>query len=239
MNRVVLNSIFAAGVLAVGFGFSLESADAAIIVSSAVGGAPTGVIYVNFDNLPLGNAGGTSGGVGVSYSPDGETAVGASSGRYAAPYISNGNGALFGTIDGPDETHYLTTGIGSVTLSLPDSEKYIGLLWGSVDDYNTLSLYSGGVGGTLVGTVTGDNVTISPTGDQGVNGTYYVNINSDDAFDTVVASSTQYAFEFDNVAFNPERIIHQDRVPEPASLAMFAVGVAGLGRLRRKKRPAI
>ena len=44
-------------------------------------------------------------------------------------------------INGPDTTTYLTTGIGSVTLTLPGPEKYFGLLWGSVDTYNTLSFY--------------------------------------------------------------------------------------------------
>ena len=138
---------------------------------------------------------------------------------YAAPYLSNNNGTLFGDPNnGPDGTTYLSTGIGSVTLSLPGEEKYVGLLWGSVDSYNSLSLYNGS---TLVGTVTGSDVTASANGDQGVNGTYYVNITSTDSFNTVVATSTQYAFEFDNVAFNPTS------VPEPSSFALAFIGLMG------------
>ena len=90
---------------------------------------------------------------------------GSQSGLYAAPYLSNGNGTLFGDPNnGPDTTTYLTTGVGSVTLTLPGQEKYAGLLWGSVDAYNTLSFYNGA---TLVGTATGTDVTASANGDQG------------------------------------------------------------------------
>ncbi len=233
MNRAASNSLLAVA-FSLGLAVSVQSTAAAAVLTAAVGGAPTGVIYVNFDGLPLGNAGGNSDGIGVSYSPDAETAAGAVSGRYAAPFISNGNGALFGAADGADATRYLTTGIGSVTLTLPGPEKYIGLLWGSVDSYNTLSLYDGV---TLVASFTGNDVMLGPTGDQGVNGTYYVNINSDVAFDTVVASSTQYAFEFDNVAYNrnlvTDNVVH---APEPASLAIFGAGFFGLGALRRRRQ---
>ena len=117
-----------------------NEARASFTIDALVGGAPTGVSYVNFDNLPLGPCAGTSGGIGVSYSGTGQAVQGSSSGVYAAPFLSNSNGALFGdpTVSGPDATTYLTTGIGSVSLSLPGPEKYLGLLWGSVDSYNSL-----------------------------------------------------------------------------------------------------
>src|ERR1039458_1015365 len=41
---------------------------ATLTVTSSVGGAPTGISYVNFDNLTLGSGGGTSVGVTVSRS---------------------------------------------------------------------------------------------------------------------------------------------------------------------------
>ena len=142
---------------------------------------------------------------------------------------------------GVDLTPYLTTGsTGAVagattTLQLPGLEKYFEILWGSVDNYNTLSFYNGA---TLVGAITGSDVTGSPNGDQGVNGTLYVNITATGgtAFDRVVAASSQYAFEFDNVAFN--RSIPIDRsipAPEPFSLSIMGTGLLGLilGRRRR------
>ena len=204
-------------------------ARAGITVNALVGGAPTGVNYVNFDDLTVGNSGGTSGGINVSFGTDGQTVLGSSSGLYAAPYLSGGNGVPFGDPnDGPDQTKYLTTGKGSVTLDLPGQEHYVGLLWGSVDNYNSLSLYNGA---TLIGTITGTDVTASADGNQGALGTFYVNITSTDSFDKVVATSSSYAFEFDNVSYNPTA------VPEPSSFALALIG--GLGvityKLRRRK----
>ncbi len=204
---------------------------AGIVVDASVGGAPTGVNYVNFDGLPLGAAGGISDGVTVSFGGTGQAVQGSQSGLFAAPYLSNGNGALFGDPNnGPDTTTYLSTGTGSVTLALPGQEKYLGLLWGSVDNYNSLSLYNGA---TLVGTVTGTDVTSSANGDQGMFGTFYANITSTASFDRVVALSSSYAFEFDNVAYNPSA------VPEPSSLVLMLCGTVGLVTYKRTRRKGL
>jgi hypothetical protein len=206
-----------------------HSASAGLIVNSAVGGAPTGAHYVNFDNLALGNAGGTSGGIGVAFtSGDGRAVQGALAGRYAAPFLSGGNGTLFGDpANGPDTTTYLSTGIGTITLTLPGPEKYFGLLWGSVDGYNSLELFNGA---SLVGTVTGTDVTAGANGNQGASGTFYVNIADDLAFNKVKLVSTQYAFEFDNVAYGTTAAI-----PEPGTMAIFGAGLLAFGWLARRK----
>lgn len=221
------------GVLAIAILSALavaNEASAALTINSLVGGAAAGTNYANFDNLPSGPAGGSSGGITVTFNPDGKAVQGAASGLYAPPVLSNGNGAPFGNpLDGVDTTTYLTTGLGSITMQLPGLEMYLGLLWGSVDAYNTLKLYNGA---TLVGTVTGVDVNAAANGDQGVNGTFYVNIISDLAFDKVVAESSRYAFEIDNVAYSETL-----PVPEPASMAIFLAGLIGavvLGRRRQK-----
>ncbi len=232
MAHKLLRTSVATGVLSLLFLGMSPAARAGIIISASVGGAPTGVNYANFDNLPLNNTGGVSNGVTVSFGGDAQAVQGSSSGVFAAPYLSSGNGTLFGDPNnGPDTTTYLTTGIGSVTLNLPGEEMYIGLLWGSVDAYNTLSLYDGA---NLVGTITGTDVTSNANGDQGEFGTYYVNINSTtDSFDRVVATSSSYAFEFDNVAFNPTA------VPEPSSFILMFVGAMGLVTYKQLRRKAL
>jgi hypothetical protein len=229
MVHSVLRTSAAVGALSLCLVGMSSTARAGITIDASVGGAPTGVNYANFDTLPLGSTGGTSNGITVSFTGDAQAVQGSLANVYAAPYLSNGNGSPFGdTSNGPDATTFLSTGIGSVTLSLPGQEMYIGLLWGSVDSYNSLSLYNDS---TLVGTITGTDVTSNASGDQGVNGTYYVNITSTGSFNEVVASSSQYAFEFDNVAYNPSA------VPEPSAFVLAGIAtIGGLGVWVRRRR---
>lgn len=220
-----LQALLATGVVAVGLCLAATTANAdPISISSVVGGVPSGNNYENFDALALGDTGGPTGsGITVNFGNDGQAVQGSVSGQYAAPYLSNNNGTLFGNPnDGQNATTYLTTGVGSVTLLFPALEQYMGLLWGSVDLYNTLSFYNGA---TLIGTITGGDVNASANGDQGAQGTYYVNINSILGFDRVVATSSSYAFEFDNVAFNERRV----GVPEPGIAGLFMLGLLLLG----------
>ncbi len=203
---------------------------ATITVSASVGGAATGTILDNLNWLTAGSSSGGTGssGISVAFTSDGKAVTGSLSGEYAAPYLSGGNGTGFGNGDGVDTTTYVTTGLGAVTLTMPGDELYFGLLWGSVDTYNTLSFYDGN---TLMGSVSGSDVLASPNGNQGEAGTVYVNLGFDSPFNKVVASSSQYAFEFDNVAFSPT-----DPVPEPGSLLLLGTGLIGLGRVWRKRR---
>jgi hypothetical protein len=207
------------------------------IISSSVGGAPTGVTYANFDNLQINGVngapdsnGGNShtmptniGNVGVVFAGNDAGAAQGTTSTNAAPFISGMNGALFGDNENnvADSTTYLTTGTGTVTLNLPGQEMYIGLLWGSVDTYNTLTFFENG---NSVGSITGAQVLNSPTGDQGLNGTVYVNINSSMQFNSVQASSSSNAFEFDNVAFNATPVM----VPEPSTFVVAVVGALGM-----------
>jgi hypothetical protein len=236
----VLKSLLLAGtVLAFA---AAGAAHAALSVSGSVGGAPTGVVLDNLNWLTLGTAGGLSpqSGITVSFAGGGKAVQGSVGGQYAAPFLSGGNGTGFGDPigtnqpNGVDTTTYATTAAGgsSVTILLPGNGGagylYFGLLWGSVDAYNTLSFYNGA---TLVGSITGSAVTASPNGNQGVNGTLYVNVTSTTPFDRVVATSSAFAFEFDNIAFN-----QTVPVPAPAALGLFGMGLAGLALAARRRR---
>ena len=238
MARISRNRHLGAGVFILCATCASSARGGGLIISSVVGGAPTGVNYVNYDNLAPGSAGGTSGGVGVSFDGSAGAVTGSLPNVYAAPFLSNHNGALFGdaTVAGPDSTVFLTTGTGSVTLTLPGPEKYVGLLWGSVDTFNSLSFYD--ASNNLIGTITGTDVTASANGDQGASGTFYVNINSTESFVSVVASSPYFAFEFDNFAFNPA----VQSVPEPASLVTGGAGalavLAACWVRRKRETPA-
>jgi len=233
-----LQALFVAGVLAAGFGLAPAVDATPLTIISVVGGVPvgTGNTYENFDSLALNQHTGTystGSGIDVTFTPDAQAVQGASNGVYAPPFLSNSNGVLFGdnTVSGADTTTYLAAGSTSanpgaqVVLELPTSAKYLGLLWGSVDHYNTLEFWSQG---TLIGSIVGGDVSAFANGDQGEQGTFYVNINSTESFDKVIATSSQQTFEFDNVAFNAVPF----KVPEPRIAVMFLFGLLLVGSAR-------
>jgi len=152
--------------------------------------------------------------------------TGSVSGQYAAPHITDGSAA--GT---DDPTPYYTVprveGSDSLTLEFGDAYNYFGLFWGSIDDYNTIEFL---LDGLSVASFDGNGVTNPADGNQQAPSTNtYVNF-SDLTYDEVRFSSSQFAFEFDNIAVA--------QVPEPAALGMFGVGLLGLGLTYRRRKAA-
>lgn len=240
------SKLLGVGIAAAAFGLLSTSAMATVTVTASVGGAPTGAILDNLDLLSTGNATQNSlTGITVSFTGGSAAVTGASSGQYAPPAVSGLNGAGFGNGLGPDATLYLSSEPGgSITLNFNTEVKYVGLLWGSIDTYNSLELYDGA---TLVATISGTDAAVAagtlPNGDQNNPGTAYVNINSTVQFDRIVALSTSPAFEFDNIAYNAQECTTpdctQNVVPEPVTLSLFGAGLPGAAVLRRrKKKPA-
>ena len=77
----------------------------------------------------------------------------------------------------------------------------------------------------MVGELTGRDVVPINQGDLGPNGTFYVNLLSSMPFDSVVAASGGYSFEFDNVAYG---VGGGAPVPEPWSIGLLALGLLGV-----------
>ncbi|MEO7053187.1 MAG: hypothetical protein ABI128_16125 [Rhodanobacter sp.] len=230
-----LQALLAGAVLVSGMGLMATTASASIV--GTVGGVPSGAqSYENFDSVPLGEGTFiTASGITVSFGHDGQAVQGGVSGQYAAPFLSGNNGLHFGSqTDGADATTYLTSGAtgsyanASVTLTFVGPTRYMGLLWGSVDTYNTLTFLNGT---NVVGQFTGADVTAAANGAQDASGTYYVNINLSDSFTSVVATSSSYAFEFDNVAISASPL----KVPEPGTVGVFLLGLLLVGSAYRLK----
>jgi hypothetical protein len=146
---------------------------------------------------------------------------------YADPLIGSATAAAFGQTPGiagnlTSEYAAVQNG-GTATMTFSAPEDYLGILWGSVDGYNTLSFYDGS---TLIGSLTGDNVLAGANGTQ----SEYVNIKSSSAFTKVVASSSWNSFEFADLAYKAA-----PGAPTPPITASLAfAGILLLQALRRK-----
>lgn len=155
-----------------------------------------------------------------SWSGNGAVVIG-STGQNAAPYgVSAADASKYVTVP-------VTGGTGSYTATLGADYNYFGIWWGSVDTYNTLSFYKGD---TLVESFNGTAITTpnAANGNQTAPTTnLYVNFRDLPMFNKFEMTSTQYAFEADNIAV-------KNTVPIPAAAWLLGSGLLGLVAVRRR-----
>lgn len=147
--------------------------------------------------------------------------------RYSAPSYTD---PLLGEIK--ESTNYISvpnpSNIGSVNVTnLGGAYNYFGLWWGSMDSYNTLQFK---LGDAVVATISGSDLSNPANGRQWAKDTnQYVNFYfGSDSFDSFSLTSTNYAFEVDNIAI-------ANVVPEPGTILLLGVGLLGLGFYGRRR----
>lgn len=167
--------------------------------------------------------------------------TGSVTGQYAAPEFSSSlQPATFGqtqlsSYPGQMLNQYISVfGNTTATLNFNSPQSYLGLLWGSVDQYNSLTFYNGSsvigiITGTDIGTVAGN----SNYGDWGFN--EYANITSSTAFTKVVVASSQNSFEFADIAYRGFSSSAPGAPAPPMTACMAFAAVLILQALRSRR----
>ncbi len=181
----------------------------------------------------------------VQNSLSGEYAVPVAGGSTGNPeYLTAGyNSPLTNNI--ADSGNYLSTGTGTITITFTSTQNWLGLLWGSIDTTNSLTIDDGsGTGGTNfteTGTALQEIVEgFTTNGSQGVGGSAYVVIYSPNGFTTATFTSTTPSFEFAGIVGST---VPLQFAPEPSSTLLIgsAIGmwiVLVALRRRRHMKPA-
>ncbi len=115
--------------------------------------------------------------------------------------------------------HYIAVS-GGTNLSLTYTGGpgyYLGFLWGTVDGFNSVTFFDGG---QEIATFTGFDLQEEPDHTSAIYANFYA---TGGTFTSVVFSSSENSFEFDN--------IRVATTPLPAGLGLFGAAIAGLGVL--------
>lgn len=126
------------------------------------------------------------------------------------------------------------------------SISYLGLYYGSIDDYNNIAFYNGdtlltGAGILSDGIVTGAEIRAANGGPgnagswTAANSNVYINLFFDpsETFTAFEFRTTGVAFELDNVVVG---LTNRIDVPEPGSMLLVALGLIGAATLSRRRK---
>jgi hypothetical protein len=208
---------------------------ASLAVISAPGSAAVVIANVlSSPGDPATDPGFASLGQTLIYDFDGsDPAAGALSGDYQIATAPGTTGVTEAPAGTPAGTNYLTVPIaqssGSATLDLGGEFKSVSFYWGSVDAYNTVTLFQAdGSFTSFTGSQIGFGV--DPNGDTTDNDSNVrVNFSAlGRGITSIRFDSTQYAFETDTFA--------GAAVPEPASWALMIAGFGLIGAASRRRR---
>ena len=114
----------------------------------------------------------------------------------------------------------------SQTLSFGAGASYFGFLWGSPDDYNTLTVTTN----LSAYTYTGSLITNPANGNRLISGYANFTAGTGEVIQSVMWQSGSNAFETDNHAVVA--------VPEPETYALMLAGLAAVGFVARRRRAA-
>lgn len=206
---------YSTSILAGAFALAFSGvSSAALITASDPGVTTTSVVGATVNDFNDGNCAPYA-----SCSGDFQYVSGSVNGQYAEPA---GIDSQYLTVPNPKEN-------GSAVFELGTSANYFGLFWGSIDSYNTISFLINGVYQDFTGTDVANAIPGSDDGDQSSSqSNRYINFDFGSEFFTAVKiASNGFAFESDNHAYA--------KVPEPGTLALFSLGLAGLAYTRRRK----
>jgi hypothetical protein len=151
-------------------------------------------------------------------------------------FLTGGFGSSL-TTNVANSGNYLSTGVGTITITFNSPQSSLALLWGSIDTGNSLT-FNDAAGFVVTGTaVQAAAAGFVSNGFQGPGGSAYIVVNTDTPFTTITAASSVVSFEFAGVAAATSSFT---TVPEPASLILIAPGIGFLacGAIcRRRQRP--
>lgn len=134
----------------------------------------------------------------------------------------------------PAGTSYLSVlGGGTATINFASAVSAFQFDWGSIDDYNTLTINSTGADPVIV---PGSNFINPANGNQvspGTNGLFSVYGTAGETFNSITLTSSSNSFEIDNLATSVSG------VPEPGAWALMITGFGLAGASLRRRRATV